>query len=66
MDRIDPKAQKPSHTSGTPRGEELVKRKGREPGRNDWRFQRTARDSTSIGASARGPISPKMPHMPPA
>ncbi|MDB5307159.1 MAG: hypothetical protein JWO38_1361 [Gemmataceae bacterium] len=65
MDRIDQKAELPSRTLGTPKGEELVRRKGREPGREDRRFQRTARDSTSISAAARDPIDPRMPHMPP-
>lgn len=65
MDKIDPKAKMPSHTSGTPRGEELVHRKGREPGRNSWWHQRTARDSTSVCPKAREPIDRRMPHMPP-
>ncbi len=56
----------PSHTPGTPRGEERVREKGREPGREHPRFGRTARDSTSINAKARGPIDPAMPQMPPA
>jgi hypothetical protein len=56
-----------SHTPGTPRGEELVKRKGREAGRDDpTRAWRTARDSTSINASDRDPIDPRMPYLPPA
>jgi hypothetical protein len=65
MERVDKKAELPAHTPGTPKGEELVRRKGREPGRDDRRFQRTARDSTSISPTARGPIDPRMPHMPP-
>ena len=55
----------PSHTPGTPKGEELVRRKGREPGRQDREPHRTARDSTSINADACGPIDPRMPQMPP-
>ena len=66
MEQPDKKAELPAHTPGTPKGEELVRRKVREPGRDNRRHQRTARDSTSISASARGPIDPKMPHMPPA
>jgi hypothetical protein len=55
-----------AHTPGTPKGEELVKSKGREPGRQDKAPYRTARDSTSINAEARKPIDPRMPEMPPA
>jgi hypothetical protein len=53
-----------AHTRGTRKGEEEVERSGREPGRED--ITRTARDSTSVNAEARGPIDPRMPHMPPA
>ena len=58
----------PSHTPGTPKGEERVLRAGREPGRRGKGQQphRTARDSTSINAEARAPIDPRMPEMPPA
>ena len=67
MDRIDPKAELPSHTPGCPKGEELVRRKGREAGRGeDRRSHRTARDATSICAKSRDPIDPRMPHLPPA
>jgi hypothetical protein len=52
-----------SHTEGTNRGEEVVQRKGPEPGRQTG--TRTARDSTSINPDAREPIDPRMPHMPP-
>jgi len=57
-----------SHTKGTPRGEELVRRKGREPGRygKEDKPHRTARDATSIDAEARDPIDPSMPFLPPA
>jgi hypothetical protein len=55
-----------AHTPGTPRGEERIRREGREPGREDPRNVRTARDSTSICSDARGPIDPNMPHMPPS
>jgi hypothetical protein len=54
----------PSHTPGTSRGEELRQSKGPEPGRE--KGYRSARDSTSVAASAREPIDPRMPHMPPA
>ena len=53
-----------AHTPGARKGEEEVERSGREPGRED--INRTARDATSVNADARGPIDPRMPHMPPA
>jgi hypothetical protein len=56
----------PAHTPGTPKGEERVLRKGREPGREDRKIHRTARDATSINPAARAPIDPRMPQMPPA
>jgi hypothetical protein len=55
----------PAHTPGTPKGEERVQREGREPGREDTQYGRTARDSTSINPAARDPIDPRMPHLPP-
>jgi hypothetical protein len=58
------KSQISSHTPGTDRGEEMRRNKGPEPGRE--KGYRSARDSTSIGAASRGPIDPRMPHMPPA
>jgi hypothetical protein len=64
MAKFDPTAELPAHTPGTPRGEELVRRFGREAGRE--RGLRTARDSTSVNAEAREPIDPRMPHLPPA
>lgn len=54
---------KPSHTSGTHKGEEWVltqKEAGRESKVS------TARSSTGINAAQRGPIDPRMPHLPPA
>ena len=65
MARFDSRAQLPAHTPGTPRGEELVRRHGREDGRKDPRIGRTARDATSINPAARDPIDPRMPHLPP-
>jgi hypothetical protein len=56
----------PAHTPGTPKGEELVRRHGREPGRQNAHLGRTARDATSINPAARAPIDPRMPHLPPA
>jgi hypothetical protein len=66
MGWLDSKATLPSHTPGTPRGEEFVRKYGREPGRERPEPGRTARDSTSINPEHRGPIDPRMPHMPPA
>jgi hypothetical protein len=59
-------AQLPSHTPGTPKGEERVREHGREPGRQNKAPNRTARDSTSINPDEHGPIDPRMPQMPPA
>lgn len=58
----------PVHVPGTQKGEELVRNKGREPGREEDQPQgyRGARDSTSINASSRDPIDPRMPRIPPA
>ena len=53
-----------AHTRGARKGEEEVERAGREPGREN--NSRTARDSTSVNAKARGPIDPRMPQLPPA
>jgi hypothetical protein len=55
----------PSHTPGTSKGEERVRRVGLEPGRQQRGPHRTARDSTSINAQAREPIDPRMPELPP-
>ena len=57
----------PVHVPGTSKGEEVVQRKGREPGRRGQKKQpyRTARDATSINADCRAPIDPRMPHLPP-
>jgi hypothetical protein len=56
----------PSHTPGTPKGEERVIKEGPEPGRHRTGPHRTARDSTGINADARAPIDPRMPQLPPA
>ncbi len=55
-----------AHTKGTPKGEERVRRHGREPGRHDKDPARTARDSTGVNPNGVEPIDPRMPHMPPA
>ena len=66
MARFDKKAELPAHTPGVPRGEERVRRYGREPGREHPKIGRTARDSTSVNPAGTAPIDPRMPHMPPA
>jgi hypothetical protein len=63
-ERYTSKASKSSHTKGTRRGEEEVKRSGREPGRE--KEIPTARSATSINAKAHGPIDKKMPSIQPA
>jgi hypothetical protein len=65
MAYLDATAELPSHTPGTPKGEEVVRRHGREPGREDAKLGRLARDSTSINPEAREPIDSRMPHLPP-
>ncbi|MBV8207175.1 MAG: hypothetical protein JO041_10305 [Acidobacteria bacterium] len=57
------KAKKPSHTQGTRRGEEELKRSGKEPGRE--KQYSTARSATSINPKSRDPIDKRMPHLPP-
>jgi hypothetical protein len=64
--KFDSTAGLPAHTPGTPRGEEMVRKLGREAGREHAVPARTARDATSINAAAREPIDPRMPHLPPA
>lgn len=56
----------PSHTPGTPKGEEQLMNLGKEPGRDEHGKKRTARDSTSVNTKNQSPIDPKMPHFPPA
>lgn len=59
---------KPTHIPGAHKGEEMVFKRGREPGREERhaRGYRSARDSTSVNASNEAPIDPRMPEMPPA
>jgi hypothetical protein len=66
MAYLDSKSQLPAHTPGVPKGEEVVWLHGREPGRDNAKRIRTARDATSINPSAQEPIDPAMPHLPPA
>jgi hypothetical protein len=64
----------PGHFPGQRKGEEMVKGRGKEPGRkrtgrsgaNRPHGMSTARDSTSINPDLEEPILPEMPHMPPA
>jgi hypothetical protein len=65
MASFDARAELPSHTPGTPKGEERVRREGREPGRKDTKDGRVARDATSISPDARRPIDRRMPNLPP-
>jgi hypothetical protein len=65
-EHYEPKSELPAHTPGTPKGEEFVRRKGREAGRHERPPHRSARDATSIRPNAHGPIDPRMPHLPPA
>jgi hypothetical protein len=63
MARQDTTPDSPSHTPGTPKGEELRSKKC-DPG---WEGNtRTSRDATGVNAEARRPIDPRMPRMPPA
>lgn len=59
---------RPVHVAGTQKGEEMVRKRGREPGREEKGAPayRGPRDSTSINPSDRGPIDPRMPSIPPA
>jgi hypothetical protein len=66
MAKQDVRPDLPSHTPGTPKGEERLRREGPEPGRENRKLGRTARDATGINARARDPIDPRMPHIPPA
>ena len=63
-ERYTSRTKLPSHTRGTKRGEEGVRRDGKEAGREH--DVPTARSSTSINPSNRDPIDPRMPHIHPA
>jgi hypothetical protein len=54
---------KPSHTPGTNKGEEL-QAKSPEPGREGK--SANSRSSTSINPKSAGPIDSRMPNLPPA
>jgi hypothetical protein len=60
------KPLEPVHVAGMHKGEEMVLERGHEPGRNQRKEYRAARDSTSINPEAEEPIHPAMPHIPPA
>ena len=55
----DTTIDKPSHTPGTPKGENLSMPVAQRP-------TRKAGDATGINVADRKPISPKMPNLPPA
>lgn len=59
MAHDDVRPDKPSHTIGTPKGENRA-----EPLKN--RMTRMASDATGINVADRKPIHPKMPNLPPA
>jgi hypothetical protein len=63
MVRQDTTPDAPSHTPGTHKGEEWTRHQ-KEQGREGETA--TARSSTGINAKERGPIDPRMPHLPPA
>jgi hypothetical protein len=58
---------RPIHIPGTNKGEELVRKLGREAGRAERGVNgyRSARDSTSVNPGTHAPIDPRMPQMPP-
>ena len=64
--------ERPSHTPGTRKGEEIGRDEGKEPGREDTGTSgadrpagtRTGRDSSTVAPT--DPIDPKSPKMPPA
>lgn len=60
MPHQDTTVDKPAHTPGTPKGEELAS-KHIEKG-----FDRCEDDATGVNIQDRKPIDPRMPHMPPA
>jgi hypothetical protein len=57
------KVERPAHTPGTHRGESWV-RTHKEPGREGQ--TPSSRSSTGINANKRGPVDPRMAHLPPA
>ena len=59
MARADVTSDKPSHTPGTPRGENRSAPASESP-------TRMASDATGINPEASGPIDPRMPNLPPA
>jgi hypothetical protein len=64
--------ERPSHTPGTRKGEEISEDEGKEPGRTDTGTtgagrpagKSTGRDSSAVAPT--DPIDPKSPDMPPA
>jgi hypothetical protein len=56
----DTRQDSPSHTRGTPSGEDPAGKHGGVP------FDRVADDATGINVDDRKPIDPRMPNMPPA
>ena len=64
MGHNDTKPDTPSHTPGTPRGEDLARKHGGPSG-----YQgptRVAGDASGVNTEDRKPIDSHMPHLPPA
>jgi hypothetical protein len=65
MGHDDTKPDAPSHTPGTPRGEDLVKKHGGEAVGYQGNT-RMGRDATGVNVDDRKPVDPRMPNLPPA
>jgi hypothetical protein len=63
MARDDVKPDAPSHTPGTPRGEDVLRKQGDAGYRGNTRM---SSDATGINPDASKPIDPRMPNLPPA
>lgn len=59
MSHDDTTPDAPSHTRGTPKGENRAAPAAQRP-------TRMADDATGVNASDRKPIDPRMPNLPPA
>lgn len=63
MAHDDTRPDSPSHTPGTPRGEDVIRKQGDHGYRDDTRM---ASDATGVNSEASKPIDPRMPNFPPA
>ena len=65
-----PTPPEPAHQPGTPKGEERVKKEGKEPGRKDTGTKGAKRPTgkstgrTSTGVNPKEPIDPESPNLP--